>query len=218
MFDIVISLILLITLSPLLVPISIILKLTGEGDIWYFQRRIGLNNEIFEIYKFATMLRDSPSMLTGSLTLRNDPRVTTVGKYLRATKINELPQLINVLKGDMALIGPRPQVEEDFLAYPKYVQESIYNIKPGITGMGSIFFRDEEKMMSAAESSPRDFYNDVVAPYKGELELWYQENVDLWLDLKILLLTVFVVVCPSIKMRSFFPGMPKIPTALTPFI
>ncbi|MBK8502206.1 MAG: sugar transferase [Saprospiraceae bacterium] len=209
--DIVISVFLLIIFSPLLIPVIIGLRLTGEGDVWYLQKRIGhLNNE-FKIWKFATMLRDSPSMLTGSLTLRDDPRVTLLGKYLRATKINELPQIVNVLTGDMSLVGPRPQMQVDFLAYPHHVQEKIYRVKPGITGLGSIIFRDEEKMISLAGDSPREFYNEIIAPYKGQLELWYQENISFGLDLKILWLTLLVVVFPKLSVQSFFKDLPEAP-------
>jgi lipopolysaccharide/colanic/teichoic acid biosynthesis glycosyltransferase len=205
------SFFLLLVLSPLLIPIMIGLKLTGEGDVWYRQKRIGhLNNE-FRIWKFATMLRDSPSMLTGSLTLRNDPRVTPLGRYLRATKFNELPQIINVLMGDMSLVGPRPQMQIDFLAYPQCIRNKIYQVKPGITGLGSIIFRDEEKMISLAGESPRDFYNKVIAPYKGQLELWYQENISFSLDMKILWLTLLVVIFPKVSIQNFFKDLPPVP-------
>lgn len=208
------SLALLTMLSPVLLPVAIILKFTGEGDIWYFQKRIGYKNGNFLIWKFATMLRNSPNMLTGSLTLRNDPRVTFVGKYLRATKINEVPQLINVIKGEMALVGPRPQMEVDFLAFPDHIQKRIYNVPPGITGIGSILFRDEEKMISEAEINPRDFYNEVIAPYKGEVEIWYQENASVWLDTKILLITVLVVFLPHLKVSHLFKNLPVAPDRL----
>ena len=187
--------------------------LTGEGDIWYFQKRIGYQNREFDIWKFATMLRDSPNMLTGTITLRNDPRVTKVGKFLRTSKLNEVPQLINVLLGEMALVGPRPVLSQGFLAYPQHVQERIYDIRPGVTGIGSIFFRDEEAFLSRVES-PRKFYNDIIAPYKGELELWYQRNMSPVTDIKILLLTILVVIFPRLRMQEFFDGLPAVPAAL----
>lgn len=217
-FDFSVSLILLILLSPILVPIAIGLKLTGEGDIWYFQKRIGYQNRDFLIWKFATMLRDSPNMLTGSLTVRNDPRVTPLGRFLRSSKINEIPQLINVLQGNMSIVGPRPQMEIDFKAYPSYVQERIYSVKPGITGIGSIVFRDEEKMISEAAKSPRDFYDSIIAPYKGELELWYQKHQSFFLDIKLIIITLLVVFFPGIKITSHFRNLPPAPVEIRAYV
>lgn len=210
LIDILISLITLIILLPLLIPIVIALKLTGEGEIFYLQKRVGYKNKYFDILKFATMLKNSPSMGTGSLTLRNDPRVTTVGKYLRITKINELPQVINVLKGNMTLVGPRPQMKVDFEAFPEYIQEVIYDAKPGITGIGSIIFRDEEEIISNSDLSPRECYVQIIAPYKGELELWYQKNASTYTDLMIIFLTAWAIVSPKSELHfKVFKDLPK---------
>ena len=170
--DIIISGMVFILFLPLFIPIAIIQKLTAEGYIFYYQKRIGLHKEYFDLWKFATMLKDSPNMGTGSITLRNDPRVTPLGKYLRSTKVNELPQVINVLKGDMSIIGPRPLVDRTFQAYSPEVQEKVYNSKPGITGIGSIVFRDEERLISSAEIPPHEFYKLHIAPYKGACLLY----------------------------------------------
>jgi lipopolysaccharide/colanic/teichoic acid biosynthesis glycosyltransferase len=140
-FDILASLLALVVLSPLLIPITIGLKLTGEGYIWYFQERVGFKNKLFSIYKFATMLKDSPNMAGGLITTKRDPRLTPLGDFLRSTKINELPQLINILNGNMSVVGPRPVMQKSFDAYPIEVQKVIYNVKPGLTGIGSIIFR-----------------------------------------------------------------------------
>ena len=113
-FDILISLSALFILSPVLIPIMFLLRFTGEGDIFYLQTRIGLNKKRFEVIKFATMLKDSPNMGTGPITTRNDPRVLPVGRVLRKTKINELPQLINIIMGTMSIVGPRPLMEKQF--------------------------------------------------------------------------------------------------------
>src|SRR5690606_26719993 len=107
-FDIVFSFLALLLLSPLLIPIILLLKFTGEGEVFYLQKRMGFRNKEFYIWKFATMLKNSPNMGSGDVTTRNDPRVTPMGKFLRMSKINELPQLINILKGDMSFVGPRP--------------------------------------------------------------------------------------------------------------
>lgn len=209
-FDILVSLLVIIILSPLLIPIIIGLKLTGEGYIFYYQKRIGFRNKYFNIIKFATMLKDSPNMGTGLITLRNDPRVTPMGGFLRKTKINELPQVFNVLLGDMSIVGPRPLVDKTFNAYPEHIRYKVYNCKPGITGIGSVVFRDEEDLMSKTTMPPAEFYDKQIAPYKGELELWYQQKQSFWVDLMIIFLTVWVVLFPKSKlMYKVFKDLPK---------
>ena len=138
--DFIIAFIALIIITPLMTPIIAGLLATGEHYVFYFQKRIGYKNRPFSIWKFATMLKASPSLSTGSLTLRNDPRLMPMGRFLRQTKINELPQLMNVLLGSMSLVGPRPLMEVDFKKFPPEVQEKIYRSRPGITGIGSIIF------------------------------------------------------------------------------
>ncbi|UKJ08261.1 sugar transferase [Solitalea lacus] len=197
LFDILISTIALLILLPLFIPIVILLKLSGEGYVFYFQRRIGFRNNYFDIWKFATMLKDSPNLGTGSITLRNDPRVTPMGGFLRKTKINELPQIINVLKGDMSIVGPRPLVDKTFSAYPESVRAVVYNSKPGITGIGSIIFRDEEFLISNSKLPPHEYYEKIIAPYKGDLEMWYQKNQSLLTDFKLIFLTAWVIVFPN---------------------
>ncbi|MEI6411933.1 MAG: sugar transferase, partial [Bacteroidota bacterium] len=175
-FDIIAALLILLLLTPLLLPILFLLRITGEGEVFYFQQRIGFKNRPFSIWKFATMLKNSPNIGTGTITLRNDPRVTPMGGFLRKSKINELPQIINVIIGNMSLVGPRPLDERAFSSYPDNIKSAIYNVKPGITGVGSVVFRDEELLISSSNLPPRDFYRDHIAPYKGELELWYQKH------------------------------------------
>ncbi|WP_160714426.1 sugar transferase [Chitinophaga solisilvae] len=196
-FDFIAALTAIIILSPVLIPICIILKFTAEGEVFYFQRRIGYKNQYFDIWKFATMLKNSPNIGTGVITLRNDPRVTRIGKFLRMTKINELPQLINVVIGNMSVVGPRPLVQRTFDAYPQHIQQIVYNSKPGITGIGSIIFRDEEKLISQASMEPHEFYQKVIAPYKGALEEWYQEHKSILTDFKIIFLTIWVIIFPE---------------------
>jgi len=193
-FDLVSSLISLLILSPLLIPIMIGLKLTGEGYIFYTQKRVGFKNNFFNILKFATMLKDSPNLGTGSLTLRNDPRITPMGNFLRKTKINELPQIINVLQGNMSVVGPRPQMQVDYDVYPEHVKKIIYNSKPGITGIGSIVFRDEEKEITEATLPPKEHYAKYIAPYKGELEIWYQKNKSFYTDFMLIFLTAWAII------------------------
>jgi lipopolysaccharide/colanic/teichoic acid biosynthesis glycosyltransferase len=171
LLDILLSALALLVLSPLLLPICLILRLTGEHEVFYFQKRIGLHNQPFDIWKFATMLKASPNLSGGLHTTRGDPRVLPVGGFLRKTKINELPQLVNILKGDMSIVGPRPLVDKTFDPYPEHVKARIYNVRPGLTGIGSIVFRDEEDLLSNCEGDPKEFYARHISPYKGELEL-----------------------------------------------
>jgi lipopolysaccharide/colanic/teichoic acid biosynthesis glycosyltransferase len=209
-FDIILSLVVLIILSPLLLPIVILLKLTGEGYVFYYQKRIGYKNEYFDIIKFATMLKNSPNMGTGSITLRNDPRVLPMGRFLRITKINELPQILNVLRGDMSLVGPRPLVDRTFNAYPEPVRCRVYESRPGITGIGSVVFRDEEEMISKSGLPPHEFYEKYVAPYKGELEIWYNKHKSFWVDIAIIFLTAWVVVFPKSRLvYRVFKDLPE---------
>ena len=211
LLDIVVSFAALIILLPIFIPIIIILKFTAEGEVFYFQERIGLNNSRFQIWKFATMLKNSMDMGSGSITLQNDFRVTKIGVFLRKTKINELPQIINILKGDISLVGPRPLVDKTFSAYNEEVQSKIYNVKPGLTGIGSIIFRDEESIISAVtDEDPHDFYKRVIAPYKGELEMWYQEHCSLFLDFQLVFMTAFVILVPATRLyEKWFKDLPK---------
>jgi lipopolysaccharide/colanic/teichoic acid biosynthesis glycosyltransferase len=212
-FDILSSLVALMVLSPLLIPIAIGLKLTGEGYIWYFQERVGFRNKLFNIYKFATMLKDSPNMAGGLITTKKDPRLTPLGSFLRGTKINELPQLINILKGDMSVVGPRPVMQKSFNAYPDNIQKIIYNIQPGLTGIGSIIFRDEETLITEVRDrggDAWDFYKNTIYPHKGELEIWYQAHQSFWTDLKIIFATAWVVMSPkSDIIYKWFKELPK---------
>jgi len=211
LLDIVVSFISLIILLPIFIPIIIILKFTAEGEVFYFQERIGINNSRFQIWKFATMLKNSMDMGSGSITLQNDFRVTKIGVFLRKTKINELPQIINILKGDISLVGPRPLVDKTFSAYNEEVQSKIYNVKPGLTGIGSIIFRDEESIISAVtDEDPHDFYKRVIAPYKGELEMWYQEHCSFFLDLQLIFTTAWVILFPETRLyEKWFKDLPK---------
>ena len=195
--DVLISVIFLLVISPVFLVCIVILTFTGEHEIWYVQKRVGYKNKRFNIIKFATMVNNSSNMGTGSITLRNDPRVLPFGRILRKTKINEFPQIFNVLNGTMSLVGPRPQMEVDFYRYPVHVQSVIYNSKPGVTGIGSIIFRDEEMYLSAPEVDPIKFYKGEISPYKGALEIWYQENASVWLDLKLIFITAWVVIFPG---------------------
>lgn len=211
LMDLVLSGLALLVLSPLLIPIVIALKCTGEHYVFYYQTRIGRYNKKFKMIKFATMLLNSPNMVGGLHTMRNDPRLLPMGHFLRMTKINELPQLINIFKGDMSIIGPRPLVDKTFDPYPEHVKKTIYNVRPGLSGIGSIVFRDEEGLLTRANMPIPEFYAKHIAPAKGELELWYQKKLSFYTDVMIIFLTAWVIIFPESKLlRKVFKDLPDI--------
>jgi len=209
--DLALSAAALVVLAPLWLPVCLALALTGEHCVFYFQKRIGRHNRPFNIWKFATMLKNSPNMSGGLHTTRLDPRVLPLGRFLRMTKINELPQLVNILLGDMAIVGPRPLVDKTFDPYPEEVKRTIYAIRPGLTGIGSIVFRDEERLLSECGMPPAQFYAEYIAPAKGALELWYQRHVSLRTDLLLIFLTTWVILFPnSHLLHRLFRDLPQI--------
>ena len=206
--DLFLSLTAIVVLLPIFVPIVLLLLCTGERDVFYRQRRIGQNGKPFWILKFATMLRNSAEMGTKEITLRNDPRVTPVGRFLRKTKLNELPQLLNVVRGEMSMVGPRPLMEVSYNLYTPEQQTRIYESKPGITGIGSIVFRDEEKLVSAA-SDPRATYQNIFS-YKAELEIWYRSRASWGLDCLIVFVTAWSVLVPGTQLpHQLWKDLPK---------
>lgn len=218
-FDIFFSSLALICLMPLFIPIIIILRFTGEHEIFFLQERVGKDGKLFKLFKFATMLKDSPNIGTGTVTIKDDPRILPFGKFLRKTKINELPQLINILKGEMSIVGPRPQTVRCFNAFPEYLQKEIIKVKPGLSGIGSIVFRNEEEILNSAVGDRLEFYDKVIAPYKGELEKWFVDNRSLKNYFLIILATIWVVLFPKSKLHwKLFKNLPPIPAELKKFI
>jgi lipopolysaccharide/colanic/teichoic acid biosynthesis glycosyltransferase len=208
-FDIAFSAAALLLLSPLLVPVAVVLLLSGEHEVFFRQQRVGYGGRPFGVWKFATMLKDSPNLGTGTVTLRDDPRVLPVGRWLRRTKINELPQLLNVLAGDMSIIGPRPQTQRCFDAFPASARQAIVRVRPGLSGIGSIVFRDEEEMMHG-HADPDRFYDEAIMPYKGQLEEWYVDNQGIATYFLLIALTVWVVLFPrSEAVFRVFPTLPR---------
>ncbi|MDC1190410.1 sugar transferase [Gammaproteobacteria bacterium] len=213
-FDIIFSSLALLVLSPLLIPVVLILKFSGEGEVFFLQERIGKGGKIFKLFKFVTMLKDSPNIGTGTVTMKGDPRVLPVGKFLRKTKINELPQLLNIFFGDMSVIGPRPLTSQTFNSYSSRIQEIIKQVSPGLSGVGSIIFRGEEEIMHGASASV-DFYDNVIAPYKGSLEEWFISNKGLYIYFLSIFLTVWSVLIPSTKTAwRMFKNLPEPPEEL----
>lgn len=209
-FDLLFSFLAIVILLPVFIPIIILLLLTGEHEVFFLQERVGYKNTIFKIWKFATMLKNSPNMGHGDMTVRKDPRITAVGRFLRQSKINELPQVINILTGDMSFVGPRPLMKVGFDRYSDEMKSKVYNAQPGLTGIGSIVFRDEELIITQSKLPPQECYRDIILPYKGALEVWYQQHQTFYTDFMILFLTAWYVVFPKSNLvYKVFPSLPK---------
>ena len=218
LLDILFSSLALSLLLPLFIPVILILRLTGEGEIFFSQKRVGKGGKLFNLLKFATMLKDSPSIGSGTVTLKDDPRVLPFGKFLRKTKINELPQLVNILIGDMSVVGPRPQTPRCFEVFPKYLQPIISSVRPGLSGLGPVVFRDEENILSENSKSV-DFYDQVIAPYKGDVEAYYIKVIGIFSYFKIIFLTLWVVLFPkSGAVWKVFANIPAPPDSLKKFL
>jgi len=217
-FDIFFSGIAIIILLPFMIPVMIGLKLTGEHDIFYGQIRIGKGRKEFKLWKFATMLRNSPNMTGGLYTSKNDPRMLPMGKFLRKTKINELPQLINIFCGQMSIIGYRPTVKEHFEGYPEECKVILEKSRPGLSGIGSIVFRNEEEILQNFDDK-KSFHQNVIAPYKAALEVWYVKHKSLCLYFKLIFMTVAAVFNPSSnKWKTSFKDLPAVPSELEQYL
>ena len=217
-FDVVFTSLALLVLSPLMIPIVIILRISGEGEIFYKQNRVGINGKSFGLLKFATMLKNSPNLGTGNMTVKNDPRILPLGNFLRKTKINELPQLLNIFVGDMSIIGPRPLTQDHFDGYLPVVQEAIASVRPGLSGLGSIVFRDEEEMLHQ-HADAKQFYKENISPYKGSLEAWYVKNNGLLTYFMLIALTAWVVIFSKSKIVwKVFPSLPTPTAALEKYL
>jgi len=209
LFDVLCSGLALLILAPVFIPIMIALRLTGEGEVFYRQKRIGRDGEPFFITKFATMLKDSPNIGTGEHTLQNDPRVLPLGGFLRKSKINELPQIWDIFVGKMSFVGPRPTTPGHHAYYPAFYKDVMQGHVPGLTGVGSIVFRDEENILSKAHDHDH-CYREEIVPYKAELEKWYKENRSFWMDIALMFITAWVVIRPeSDILRRLYPSMPQ---------
>ena len=212
--DIALSFLALVVLMPFLLPVILILRFTGEGEVFYIQERAGQAGNSFGLYKFATMLKDSPNIGAGEITVQEDPRVLPFGKFLRKTKLNELPQLWNIFIGDMSVVGPRPMVLNTYAHYPEAARQKLDTVRPGLTGIGSIVFRDEERFLADCDE-PMKFYREHIIPYKCDLELWFIKNNTLWLYIKIIVVTAWVVIFSSSNIvDKAFVRIPPLPDSL----
>jgi lipopolysaccharide/colanic/teichoic acid biosynthesis glycosyltransferase len=213
--DILLSFIALIVFFPFGIIIAIILKCTGEGEVFYRQERLGKGGRPFGLLKFATMLKNSPAMGNGDITVKNDSRVLPVGKFLRKTKLNEVPQLINILTGDISVVGPRPQTPNNFEYFPPEGQRIISSMRPGLTGIGSIVFRDEESLVERLNMPVDQCYREVIGPYKAELEEWYRNNQNTITYTLIIFVTAWVIMRPQSEIyRRIWPSLPPLPVQL----
>jgi len=214
-FDVIFSFIALLVFSPFGIVIALILRFTGEGEILYKQDRIGKNGKHFGLLKFATMLKNSPLIGTGDITLKDDIRVLPIGRFLRKTKINEIPQLFNVLVGDMSIIGPRPQTPKNFDFFPPEGKKVIIMMRPGLSGIGSIVFRDEEAIVANSGKTVEECFHEIIGPYKAELETWYSKRQTVINYFLIIFVTVWVIFFPRSEIfRRIWPSLPTLPDEL----
>ena len=189
LFDIIFSLLGILFLLPVFIIISILIKIDSSGSIFFLQDRVGLNGKLFKIIKFRSMKEDHKNSLT--VTLENDTRITKIGKKLRKYKIDEIPELINVLVGDMSFVGPRP----DVIGYADLLKgndRNILKLRPGITSLASVKYYNEEQLLMV-QKDPIAYNNDVIFPDKVKMNLNYYENNNIWIDIKIIFATLFAL-------------------------
>jgi lipopolysaccharide/colanic/teichoic acid biosynthesis glycosyltransferase len=211
LFDILFSSLAIVVFSPILIIVIVILLLSGEHEVFYLQERMGKGFKSFHVFKFVTMKKNSEKMEGGDVTQKNDIRVLPIGKILRKSKLNELPQLFNILIGNMSVVGPRPLTPPQFYNYSDKQQKSISLMTPGLSGIGSLIFRDEEGIMDKIDNDNSFIHDKIITPYKGDLECWYYEKKNIFLYFKIILLTANSVFNSNKKFRDSFKGLP-VPT------
>lgn len=192
LFDITFSLIGLIISSPIILVISLLIKFSSKGPIIYQAIRAGKNGKNFYMYKFRTMVQNADK-IGGPSTSADDPRLTSIGKFLRKFKLDELPQFVNILKGDMSFVGPRPEVISEVEQYDNITRESILSVRPGLTDLASIAGLHEEEILRGAKD-PHQAYKEKIQPQKIKLQLEYIQKKSFWLDMKILVKTFLNVV------------------------
>lgn len=188
-FDILCSFLGLTVLSPVLLVVSVLVAVTSPGEVFFRQERIGKDGKPFRIFKFRSMRKDNAGL---KITTGNDSRITPVGRFLRKSKIDELPQLINVLVGDMSFVGPRPEVADYVNLYTPY-QRQVLLVRPGITGLASIRFRNENDLLTASDD-PNRTYVEQIMPRKIDLDLEYIPHASVFYDIKLIFQTFAVVI------------------------
>ena len=189
LFDIIFSILGMLFLLPVFIIVSILIKIDSSGPIFFLQERVGLNGKLFKIIKFRSMKEDHKNSLT--VTLENDKRITRIGKKLRKYKIDEIPELINVLVGDMSFVGPRPDVP-GYADLLKGNDRNVLKLRPGITSLASVKYSNEEQLLMV-QKDPIAYNNDVIFPDKVKMNLNYYENNNIWIDIKIIFATLFTL-------------------------
>ena len=212
-FDIVFALMGIVITGPFLLLSILIIFISGETKPLFIQLRVGKDRQLFRFYKLRTMKR-TQSQNSGPITFHGDDRITKVGLFLRWSKMDEFPQFFNVLNGDLSFVGPRPLMPETFYAYDKSTQKRIAKVKPGITGVGSVVFRNEALLLKqAGENKQKDFYLNKILPYKGELEEWYVKHQSFGIDLKLLFFSAAVIAYSRMTgLHNYFKNLPKATT------
>jgi len=190
-FDVIVSLIGLIILSPILLVIALLIKILDRGPVFYKGVRVGLAGKYFKIYKFRTMVEEAEK-LGGSYVPDDDPRITNIGKFLRKFKLDELPQLINVLKGDMSLVGPRPEVPQ-YISFLSEEEKETLSVRPGITDWASLWDIDEGAFLAGCKN-PEKKYLEEIKPVKVRLQLRYVRNKSFLVDINIIILTILSII------------------------
>ncbi len=202
-FDIVMSLLGLVFTLPIMAAVVFAMTKHDPGPLFYLQRRIGRHKRSFQMIKFRTMVVGADK-LGPQVTAKHDPRITPVGAFLRRSKLDELPELWNVLMGDMSLVGPRPEV-------PRYVEQyqpewdDVFDVRPGITDLATLQFRDEESVLEGVEDREQAYMN-IIVPIKIRLAQWYVENRSFTLDLRILIDTVLAITVGKLFPMTYGPG------------
>jgi lipopolysaccharide/colanic/teichoic acid biosynthesis glycosyltransferase len=223
LFDVIVAATGLLVLAPLLVVLAVLVKLDSPGPVFFRQWRVGQHERPFRIFKFRTMtVQQAPG--AAQVTAAGDPRITRTGQWLRRWKLDELPQLIDVLRGTMSLVGPRPEVPRYVEHYPKAWRERLLSVRPGITDFASVRFRDENELLAGAEDPEREYIN-VVLPTKLRYALQYVDNPSIASDLKVLGLTLRTVFAPRLpahwsplpmKDSPLWPWLERTMSALSP--
>ena len=189
LFDFTFAILGLIILSPVLIILSLLIIITSPGTVLYSQKRVGRQGRLFTLYKFRTMVHYADTMSGGSITVENDDRITAIGKLLRRWKLDELPTLWNVLKGDMSFVGPRPDVP-GYADKLKGESRRVLEMRPGITGPATLKYANEEILLAEVDN-PKKYNDEVVFPDKIQINLEYVDNWSFWMDIKIIFKTVF---------------------------
>ena len=191
LFDIAFALLALLLLGPLLLAVALWVRLDSPGPVFFRQQRVGQGGRLFGIYKFRTMRTDAEA-LGPQITVGQDPRITRAGAWLRRAKLDELPQFLNVLRGDMSVVGPRPEVPRYVALYPSDVRETVLSVLPGITDLASIEFRNESELL-AHSSDPERTYVEQILPAKLHHAQQYVRTRSLWLDLRLIAWTALAI-------------------------